>query len=166
MKVITLVIWEINRGEVDYIDQMVGRIAEGVREAARNLTMASFNSFFLKLAHINICSRRNKEMEISLFFKEHDIDMLILIETLLKSKFKLDIPNYIITCNYRARRPCGGVAILMRNNIKFHIADTCSPIETNNEGITILFKVHNFQQVSPLHRSLQHRLLILLCKTI
>ena len=166
MKVITLVIWEINRGEVDYIDQMVGRIAEGVREAARNLTMASFNSFFLKLAHINICSRRNKEMEISLFFKEHNIDMLILNETLLKSKFKLDITNYIITCNYRPRRPGGGVVILMCNNIKFHIADTCSSIETNNEGITTLFKDSQFStSISP-HRSLQHPLLILLCKTI
>ena len=35
-------------------------------------------------------------MEISLFLKENDIDILALNETWLKSKFKLVIPNYII----------------------------------------------------------------------
>ena len=62
--------------------------------------MASYNTSFntskLKLAHINIHSCRNTEMEISLFLKENDIDILALNETWLKSKFKLVIPNYII----------------------------------------------------------------------
>ena len=39
----------------------------------------------------------NKEMEISLFLKENDSDILIVNETWLKSKFSLDIPNYNIT---------------------------------------------------------------------
>ena len=55
---------------------------------------ASFNSSKLKLAHINIRSCRNKEIEISLFLKENDIDTLSLNETWLKSNFKLDTPNY------------------------------------------------------------------------
>ena len=38
----------------------------------------SFNSSKLKLAHINIRSCRNKEVEISLFLKENDIDILSL----------------------------------------------------------------------------------------
>ena len=38
-------------------------------------------------------------MEISLFLNENDIDILTLNETYLKSNFKLNTPNYIITCN-------------------------------------------------------------------
>ena len=101
---------------------------------------SSFNSSKLKLAHINIRSCRNKVVEISLFLKENDIDILTLNETWLKSNFKLDIPNYNITRNDRPRRRGGGVAILVRNDIKFDIIDTCSTINTDNEAITILLK--------------------------
>ena len=106
--------------------------------------MASFNSSFnsskLKLAHINIRSCRNKEVEISLFMKENDIDTLTFNETWLKCKFKLDIPNYTITRNDRPRRQGRGAAILVRNDIKFDIIDTCSTLNTDNEAITILLK--------------------------
>ena len=101
---------------------------------------SSFNSSKLKLAHINIRSCRNKVVEISPFLKENDIDILTLNETWLKSNFKLDIPNYNITRNDRPRRRGGGVAILVRNDIKFDIIDTCSAINTDNEAITILLK--------------------------
>ena len=101
---------------------------------------SSFNSSKLKLAHINIRSCRNKVVEISLFLKENDIDILTLNETWLKSNFKLDIPNYNITRNDRPRRRGGGVAILVRNDIKFDIIDTCSTVNTDNEAITILLK--------------------------
>ena len=86
----------------------------------------SFNSSKLKLAHINIRSCRNKEVEISLFLKENDIDILTLNETWLKNNFKLDIP--------------GAVAILVRNDMKFDITGTCSNINTDNEAITIRLK--------------------------
>ena len=101
---------------------------------------SSFNSSKLKLAHINIRSCRNKEVEISLFLKENDIDILLLNETWLKSNFKLDIPNYNITRNDRPRRRGRGVASLVRNDIKFDIIYTCSTINTDNEAITILLK--------------------------
>ena len=100
----------------------------------------SFNSSKLKLAHINIRSCRNKEVEISLFLKENDIDILILNETWLKHNFKLDIPNYTITRKDRPSRQRGGVAILVRNDIKFDIVDTCSNINTDNNAITIHLK--------------------------
>ena len=100
----------------------------------------SFNSSKLKLAHINIRSCRNKEVEISLFLKENDIDILTLNETWLKNNFKLDIPNYTITRKDRPSRQGGGVAILVRNDIKFDIIDTCSNINTDNEAITIRLK--------------------------
>ena len=72
----------------------------------------SFNSSKLKLAHINIRICRNKEVEISLFLKENDVDILSLNETWLKSNFKLDIPNYTIARRDGLRRQGGGVAIL------------------------------------------------------
>ena len=90
---------------------------------------SSFNSSKLKLAYINIRSCRNKEVEISLFLKENDIDILTLNETWLKSNFKLDIPNYTIARRDRLRKQGGGVAIVVRNNIN-----------TDNEAITILLK--------------------------
>ena len=96
----------------------------------------SFNSSKLKLAHINIRSRRNKEVEISLFLKENDIYILSLNETWLKSNFKLDIPNYTIARRDRLRRQ-GGVAILVRNDIRFDVIDPCSTLNTDNEAITI-----------------------------
>ena len=49
--------------------------------------MASLSTFFnsskLKLAHVNIRSCRNKEVEISLFLKENDIGIDIDIDTYL-----------------------------------------------------------------------------------
>ena len=78
-----------------------------------------FNSSKLKLANINIRSCRNKEVEISLFLKENDIDILSLNQTWFKSNFKLDIPNYTIARRDRLRRQGGGVAILVRNDIKY-----------------------------------------------
>ena len=36
------------------------------------------------------------------------------------------------------RKQGGGVAILVRNDIKFDIIDMCSTINTDNESITIL----------------------------
>ena len=78
-----------------------------------------FNSSKLKLANINIRSCMNKEVEISLFLKENDIDILSLNQTWFKSNFKLDIPNYTIARRDRLRKQGGGVAILVRNDIKY-----------------------------------------------
>ena len=100
----------------------------------------SFNSSKRNLAHINIRSCRNKDVEISLFLKENDIDILSFNETWLKSNFKLDIPNYTIARRDRLRRQGGGVAILVHNDIKFSIIDLCSTLNTDNEAITILLR--------------------------
>ena len=93
---------------------------------------SSFKSSKLKLAHVNIRSCKNKEVEISLFLKENDIDILARNETRLKSNFTLDIPNYTITSRDRPSRQGGGVAILVRNDIKFDITDMCSTTNTDN----------------------------------
>ena len=100
----------------------------------------SFNSSKLKLAHANIRSCRNKEAGISLFLKVNDIDILTLNETWFKNNFKIDIPNYTITRKDRPSRQGSGVAILVRNDIKFDIIDTCSNINTDNKAITIRLK--------------------------
>ena len=106
----------------------------------------SFNSSKLKLAHINIRSCRNKKVKISLFLKENDIDIFTLNETWHKNNFKFDIPHYNITRKDRPSRQ-GGVAILVRDDIKFNIIDTCSNINTDNEAITICLK-NNEDQIA------------------
>ena len=83
-------------------------------------------------------------MEISLFLKENDIDILTLNETWLKSNFKLDIPNYFITRNDRLRREGGGVAILVHHNINSGIVDTFSNLDTDSEALTITLKDSQF----------------------
>ena len=77
-------------------------------------------------------------MEIPLFLKEHDIDILTLNKTLTKSNFKLDIPNYTITPNDRPRKQGESVAILVRNNINLGMIETS--IDSDNETITIILK--------------------------
>ena len=47
-------------------------------------------------------------------------------ETWFKINFKLDIPNYTIMRKDRLSWKGGGVAILVCNDIKFDIIDTCS----------------------------------------
>ena len=47
-------------------------------------------------------------------------------ETWFKINFKLDIPNYTIMRKDRLSWKGGGVAVLVCNDIKFDIIDTCS----------------------------------------
>ena len=91
--------------------------------------MASFNTASLKLTHINIRSCRNKEMEISIFLKENDIDILTLNETWLKSTFKLDIPNYSITHNDRPREKTEVLQSLYVIT-SVSVLMTCAPLST------------------------------------
>ena len=72
--------------------------------------------------------------------KENDIDILTLNETWLKNNFNLDIPNYTITRRDRPSRQGGGFAILVHNDIKFDITDTCSNINSDNEATSIRLK--------------------------
>ena len=85
-----------------------------------------FNSSKLKLAHVNIRSCRNKEVEISLFLKENYIDILTLHETRLKNNFKLDIPNYTIM---RKDRPSRQGAELLSLCVMILISLTRAPIK-------------------------------------
>ena len=87
-------------------------------------------------------------MEISLFLKEHDIDIPKLNETWLKSKFKPDIPNYVITHNDRPRWG-GGKGIIVHNNIKFDIVDTFLSDDADNEAPTIILKDSQFSTTIP-----------------
>ena len=61
-------------------------------------------------------------------------------ESWFKSNVKLDIPNYTITRRDRLSWQGGGVAILVCNDIKFNIIDTCSTTDTYIEAITIFLK--------------------------
>ena len=68
------------------------------------------------------------------------LTFLLLTKHGLKSKFKLDIPNYTITYNVRPRWKGGGAAILVSNNVKFGIVDTGSFFDTDINVITVILK--------------------------
>ena len=75
-KIITTVLWEINRDDFNTNQStglQIGSNCETIRKHLHRLKMAllnsSFNSSKLKLAHINICSCRINGVQISLFLK-------------------------------------------------------------------------------------------------
>ena len=80
---------------------------------------------------MNIRNFKSKEMEISLFPKEHDIDILTMNETWLKSKFKFNIPNFTITHNDRPRKRRQVGEFFVRDNINFGFVDRRSSIDTD-----------------------------------
>ena len=73
----------------------------------------------LNIAHINIRSCINKNLELQLFLKENNIDILTLNETRLKPNKKFEIPNYVVLRKDRAKKKGGGVTVILRKDIKF-----------------------------------------------
>ena len=84
------------------------------------------------------------------------LTFLLLTKHGLKSRFQLDIPNYIITCNGRPRWKGGGAAILVSNNVKFGIVDTGSFFNADIEVITIILKNSQLSTNIQIYTSLQH----------
>ena len=106
VKIITAVIWEINHDEFNNINQMADRIAKIVHGTVRKILFFKYGflqHLFSKIGtrkHLHLQRQRNENIT---FFKEHNIDILTLNETWLKSKFKLNILNYTITRSDRSR---------------------------------------------------------------
>ena len=87
-RIITKVLREINKDAFNTIEQLGSKISTIVKETVNSSSgykmaslSTSFNSSKLKLAQINFRSCRNKQVEISLFLKENDIDILTPNET-------------------------------------------------------------------------------------
>ena len=94
----------------------------------------------LNIAHINIRSCRSKKLEIELFIRDNNLDILLLNETWLKKNDKFDISGFITLRKDRPDRPGGGVAIIIRRDIKFEFVDISIPTNNDNEHLTIKIK--------------------------
>ena len=94
------------------------------------IIMTSYHTYFLRVFHINICSIRNKQMEIPFFLIKHDFDIMIW-------NFQLNISSYIIKAK---RKQWQHVVVLVCNNIKLDILNTGSSVDTDIEAIGILLK--------------------------
>lgn len=93
----------------------------------------------LVIIHINVNSliRINKRYDLDQFLKKHNPDILLINETKLNSKHKIQFENYhLIRKDRLGNTQGGGTAILIRKNLKhsyytngtinsFHILETC-----------------------------------------
>lgn len=100
----------------------------------------------LLIGHWNCNSTKSKEQIFNKFLSENNFDIFCLNETKLSNDSKISIDNYNIVEKNRNKRG-GGVAILIKNSIKFEIIDVldkyeleliCVKIKTKNHAINII----------------------------
>lgn len=79
----------------------------------------------LKSMYWNFQGLQNKKTEFMQFVQQYKIHIILLNETQLSPKTKFKIPNFQIFCNDRmslmGNRATGGTAILILNNIIYHV---------------------------------------------
>lgn len=105
------------------------------------------NTSNLKVVFWNSRSIRNKYMELGSFLFSNHIDICLLSETWLNKNDKFYIPNYKCIRKDRAGQLGGGVAILIKDNLKFRqIRSICTEV-IENIGIEIQLKENEFVQL-------------------
>lgn len=82
------------------------------------------NAFALKIAYWNANSVQNKHLEIVDFVNKYTIDILLISETYLKSHLNFYIPNYKVYRLDRFAGTKGGVAIIIKANIKHKLMNS------------------------------------------
>lgn len=86
----------------------------------------------LKIAHVNICSLRNKVKDIQEIIYHHNIDILGVTETWLDrtvSDSLLFVPNYILYRKDRSQGRGGGVCYYVRDTLAASVVPDSLPIE-------------------------------------
>ena len=73
----------------------------------------------LKFMHLNMRGLHSKMEELQITLKERNIDICSLNEAFLTPKIKLDIPGYHLIRKDRSTGNRGGVALLVKHDIKF-----------------------------------------------
>ena len=91
-----------------------------------------------KIVHININGISNKRTELIHYLNEHNPQFMTVNESKIRKQHKIKIPNYHIIRKDRENARClgGGVAILVREDIKFDQIDTS---QFNEDFIAISF---------------------------
>lgn len=75
----------------------------------------------LKILNWNAHSVRVKKLELMDFIRSHKIDIGILTETHLSPSISFSVPEFSTVRLDRTQSKGGGVAILIRKGIRFHI---------------------------------------------
>ena len=83
------------------------------------MTLQTFLKKDLKFMHLKIRGLHSKIEELQITLKERNVDICSLNETFLKSKKKVDIPGYHLVRKDRSTGKGGGVAFLVKPDIKF-----------------------------------------------
>ena len=86
----------------------------------------------------NSRSIRNKYIELFNYLVLNNVDICLLSETWLKSNIKVTHSTYNCIRIDREDRPGGGVAILIKNNLKYEILPKINADSIENVGIEIL----------------------------
>ena len=73
--------------------------------------------------HLNIRGLHSKMEELQVILKERNIDICSLNEIFLKSKIKVDIPGHHLIRKDRSTGKGGGLAFLIKSDIKFEESD-------------------------------------------
>ncbi|GJQ80541.1 hypothetical protein Trydic_g19947 [Trypoxylus dichotomus] len=77
-----------------------------------------------------------KKNELRAFITDNEIDVALLSETFLKASHTFNIPNYITYRTDRNTKPGGGIAILVKEEIKHHsIGTNTTKMETTTVHI-------------------------------
>lgn len=106
-----------------------------------------FSSEKFNLLHWNCNSIKHKYVELSHALNNYNIQICSLNETKLSSKSLFKIHNYKIYRNDRDSRG-GGVAIILRNNIK-HSQLAIPPLKSLEAvGVTVYFKNYSLNIIS------------------
>ena len=84
----------------------------------RTVNKTNFN-----FMHLTIRGLRSKIEELQFTLKERNIDICSLNETFLKSKIKVNIPGYHIVRKDYSTGKGGGVALLVKSDIKYNELD-------------------------------------------
>ena len=99
----------------------------------------------VQIIHANINGLYKRRTELIYYLNEYKPHFVTLNETRLREQTRIRIPNYniirkernIINPNRRLQQAAGGVAILIRKDIKFNEIDTS---DFNEEFLAINFK--------------------------
>ena len=99
----------------------------------------------VQIIHANINGLYKRRTKLITYLNEYKTHFVTLNETRLREQTRIRIPNYniiriernVVNPNGRLQQAAGGVAILMRKDIKFNEIDTS---DINKEFLAINFK--------------------------
>ena len=95
------------------------------------------SSLILKVANWNANSILKKNLDVTNFLQKHNIDIMLVTETFLKTPIKFSIPSYTIYRIDRTEGQKGGVAIFIKNSIKHRLMKSLNLKVIEGIGINV-----------------------------